>query len=120
MAYLIVISLFGLINLTTLFLAPFCNVTTKKLAIGACAILLFKYTCELATYLNFIKAVFELSSIFADIIGESLFYLTTFRLLQIIIEKNDAGEKTARCYGFMAAVFALSLMTGYSFGYLCY
>ena len=114
------ITLFGLINLITLLLTPFFNVTTKKLALFACAILLFKYICELATYLNIIRAIFELSSIFADIIGESLFYLTTFRLLQIIIEKNDAGDKTARCYGLIAALFSLSLMTGYSFGYLCY
>lgn len=62
----------------------------------------------------------ELGALILDVIGQSLFYLTSVRVLQGICEKYETLEQTGRLFGVFVSLYALSLVIGYGISYGCY
>lgn len=115
---LIAFSIITIVNYLTLVVAPYFNCSIQKLAMVACVILLVKYGCELAYYINILTFIFELGAIFADIIGTGLFYLTSVRLVQILCDRHDLKNRVGLCYGCAVGLYVLSILLGYVIGYL--
>ena len=115
---MIAFTIFSIINYLTLVLAPYFNCSIQKLAMAACAVLLIKYGCELTSQTKILAIFFELGALFADIIGTGLFYLTSIRVVQILIDRHELKERSGLCYGGAVGLYALSILLGYALGYM--
>jgi hypothetical protein len=113
---LVAFAIVALLNYMTLVVAPYLNCSIQRLATAACAILLLKYACELATYAKIMPFVFELGAFFADIVGTGLFYLSTLRLVQLMVEKHGLKERAGLCFGVTAGLYVFSVLLGYAIG----
>ncbi len=113
---LVAFAIVALLNYLTLVLAPYFNFSIQRLATAACGILLLKYACELATYTKIMTFIFEIGAFFADIIGTGLFYLSTLRLVQLMVEKHGLKERSGLCFGVTVGLYALSVLLGYVIG----
>jgi hypothetical protein len=111
---------FALLCYLTLLVTPYLNLTLRKLSLGACAILLAKYICELSTYAHVISNIMQLAAMVLDVVGQSLFYLTSIRVIQVICEKHDASEQAGRLFAVFGGIYALSIVIGYGISYGCY
>lgn len=113
---LVAFAIVALLNYLTLVLAPYFNISIHRLATAACGILLIKYGCELATYAKIMTIIFELGAFFTDIVGTGLFYLSTLRVVQMMVEKHGLKEKAGLCFGVTIGLYALSVLLGYVIG----
>lgn len=90
------------------------------MCLGACIIILAKYFCELSMFADTLQTFMELVAAVLDIIGESIFYLTGMRVVQVICEKHDSTEQTGRLFSVFAALYGLSIVLGYAISFGCY
>lgn len=62
----------------------------------------------------------ELAALVLDVIGQSLFYLTSIRVVQAICEKHNTIDQSGRLFAVFAALYAFSIVLGYAISYGCY
>ncbi len=82
--------------------------------------MLGKYLCELATFANILINFFKLGSIILDIVGESVFYLTSLRVAQVVCENHGASEQSGRIFALLSSLYAFSIVLGYAISYGTY
>jgi len=62
----------------------------------------------------------ELGAIICDVIGSSIFYLVSARVVQDICERYGATDQTGKMFGVFSAIYALSILLGYAISYGCF
>ena len=72
------------------------------------------------TFTHLLVGIFQLSSVICDVIGSSVFYLTSMRVIQVIGEKYQVGDKTGKLFAAFVVLYALSILVGYAISYKCY
>jgi hypothetical protein len=76
--------IFATLCYLTLLIVPYTNLTLRQLSFAGCCIILSKYVFELLYFTKHLMGIFELAAIVSDVIGESIFYLTSVRVIQVI------------------------------------
>jgi hypothetical protein len=112
--------IFAMVCYLTLLVTPYLNLPLRKLAMGGTAIILVKYVCELLVYAQHLAGLLELGAIICDVIGESVFYLVSVRVIQDICERYGATDQTGKMFGVFSAIYALSILLGYAISYGCF
>ena len=78
-----------------------------------------KYACELMTFTGILRGLFELAGIISDVVGESVFYLASARMIQVISDRHG-NDHTGRLFAIFASLYALSILLGYAISYGCF
>ena len=68
-----------------------------------------KYACELMTFTGILRGLFELAGIISDVVGESVFYLASARMIQVISDRHG-NDHTGRLFAIFASLYALSIL----------
>ena len=103
----------------TLLVTPYIKTNIRKLSMWGLVIIMIKYACELLTFTGILRSLFELGAILSDVIGESVFYLASARMIQVISERHG-HEHTGRLFAIFAGLYGLSILLGYAIAYGCF
>lgn len=117
---LFIYAIFAMLCYLTLLVTPYINLPLRKLSLGGTIIILVKYICELLVYTKHMVGLLELGAIICDVIGSSIFYLVSARVVQDICERYGATDQTGKMFGVFSAIYALSILLGYAISYGCF
>ena len=119
-ARLFIYFIFAVLYYLTLLVTPYINLNLRQLSMAGCGIILAKYIFELLAYAHIMTGLLELSAMVCDTIGQSVFYLASLRVIQVICEKHGMTGQIGKLFAIFASIYALSIIIGYALSYACF
>ena len=119
-ARLFIYFIFAVLYYLTLLVTPYINLNLRQLSMAGCGIILAKYILELLAYTHILTGLLELSAMVCDTVGQSVFYLASIRVIQVICEKHGAKDQIGKLFAIFTSIYALSIIIGYALSYACF